>query len=288
MGACGPRLIGDMLWWWTALHDTSGIPMPTISESDLVIPALELIAAHPQGIGTSRLSSLLRRQLKPTGDDLLILAGRGDDRFSQKVRNLKSHDTLERRGLARFVNGRYYIMPAGQVLASECRDILHSLRGQGFTERQRQNALDNKNYKDIMIEEGELTISNNAIARRSALLKRMAIKHFADRNGSIACAGCGFRAEAAYGPDAQGMIEIHHTKPLFLRGGVGVRTSITAALRHVAPLCPNCHRVVHMDRGTLYAHFGVKTTRVAAFASVDKAKCETRAHFAAARRVAPQ
>jgi hypothetical protein len=69
-----------------------------------------------------------------------------------------------------------------------------------------------------------------------------------DRNGSIACAGCGFRAEAAYGPDTLGMIEIHHTKPLFLRGGVGLRTSIAAALRHVAPLCPNCHRVVHMDR----------------------------------------
>jgi hypothetical protein len=227
--------------------DISRIPMPTISESDLVIPALELIAAHPQGIGTSRLSSLLRRQLKPTGDDLLTLAGRGDDRFSQKVRNLKSHDTLERRGWARFVNGRYYITPAGQVLASEGREISRSLRGQGFTEKQRQNALD-KTYKDIMIEEGELTISNNAIARRSALLRRIAIKHFADRNESIACAGCGFRAESAYGPDAQGMIDIHHTKPLFLRGGVGLRTSIAAALRHVAPLCPNCHRVVHMDQ----------------------------------------
>jgi predicted HNH restriction endonuclease len=221
--------------------------MPTISESDLVIPALELIAAHPQGIGTSRLSSFLRRQLKPTGDDLLILAGRGDDRFSQKVRNLKSHDTLERRGWARFVNGRYYITPAGQVLASEGRDILRSLRAQGFTERQKQNALD-RNYQDILIEEGELTISNNLIARRSALLRRAALRHFTDRNGSIACAGCGFRAEVTYGPDTQGMIEIHHTKPLFLRTGMGLRTSLAVALRHVAPLCPNCHRVVHMDR----------------------------------------
>jgi hypothetical protein len=117
------------------------IPMPTFSESDLVIPALGVIAAHPHGIGTSRLSSLLRRELKPTGDDLLILVMRSDDKFSQKVRNLKSHNTFERRGLAKFVNGRYYITAAGQILASEGAEIFQSLRGQGFTESQRQAAL---------------------------------------------------------------------------------------------------------------------------------------------------
>ena len=42
--------------------------MPTFSESDLVIPALEIIAAHPDGIDTTGLLSLLRRQLKPTGE----------------------------------------------------------------------------------------------------------------------------------------------------------------------------------------------------------------------------
>ena len=52
--------------------------MPTFSESDLVLPALEVIAAHPNGIGTSRLLTLLRRELKPTGDDLEILGGRAD------------------------------------------------------------------------------------------------------------------------------------------------------------------------------------------------------------------
>jgi hypothetical protein len=50
--------------------------MPTFSEPDLVIPALEIIAAHPDGIGTSELLSLLRRQLQPAGEDLEILAGR--------------------------------------------------------------------------------------------------------------------------------------------------------------------------------------------------------------------
>jgi hypothetical protein len=221
--------------------------MPTFSESDLVIPALEIIAASPVGIGTSELSSILRRQLKPTGDDLEILAGRNDDKFSQKVRNLKSHDTLERRGLATFVNALYHITQAGEVLASEGAEVFRSLRGQGFGEAQRQSALE-RNYKNILIEEGELTVSNTAVARRSALLRREAIKHFADQDGSIECVGCGFRAERTYGPHTRGMIEIHHTEPLFIRSGVGWRTAIADALGLVIPLCPNCHRVVHRDR----------------------------------------
>ena len=189
----------------------------------------------------------MRRQLKPTGDDLEILAGRNDDKFSQKVRNLKSHDTLERRGLATFVNGLYHITQAGEVLASEGTEVFRSLRDQGFDEAQRQSALEG-NYKNIMIEEGELTVSNTAVARRSALLRREAIKHFADQDGSIECVGCGFRAERTYGLDNRGMIEIHHTQPLFLRSGVGWRMAIADALGLVVPLCPNCHRVVHRDR----------------------------------------
>ncbi len=221
--------------------------MPAYSEPDLVIPALQIIAAHPDGIGTSELSLLLRRQLKPTGDDLVMLAGRHDDKFSQKVRNLKSHDTLEKRGLASFIVGLYHITPAGRDLASEGSEVFQSLRDQGFNETQRQLALE-KNYKNILIEEGELTVSNKAVVRRSALLRREAIKHFADQDGSIACMGCGFRSERAYGPATRGMIEIHHTEPLFLRSGVGWRTAIADALEQVVPLCPNCHRVVHKDR----------------------------------------
>jgi hypothetical protein len=80
--------------------------MPTFSEPDLIIPALEIIAARPNGISTSELLRLLRRQLKPSGDDLEILANRSDDKFSQKVRNLNSHGTLEKRRLAIFKGGR--------------------------------------------------------------------------------------------------------------------------------------------------------------------------------------
>ena len=50
--------------------------MPIYWESDLVVPAAGIIAAHEDGIGTTELSRLLRSQLRPSGDDLTILAGR--------------------------------------------------------------------------------------------------------------------------------------------------------------------------------------------------------------------
>ena len=35
--------------------------------------------------------------MSPEGEDTIILANRSDDRFSQKVRNLRSHKTLEKK-----------------------------------------------------------------------------------------------------------------------------------------------------------------------------------------------
>jgi DNA end-binding protein Ku len=43
--------------------------------------------------------------------DATILADRNDDKFSQKVRNLKSHETLEKRGIATFKLRLYHITP---------------------------------------------------------------------------------------------------------------------------------------------------------------------------------
>src|SRR5262245_2938455 len=127
--------------------------MPVYSESDLVIPAVIIIAAHPEGITTTALSKQLRERLEPSGDDLTQLAGRNDDKFSQKVRNLKSHDTLEKKGLATFKNEKFFITSKGRNFAADGAEILQSLKTQGFTETERQSALD-KDYKDIVIEEG--------------------------------------------------------------------------------------------------------------------------------------
>jgi len=224
--------------------------MTVYSEADLVVPALEEIREHPAGTTTSELLAALRRTLRPTGDDLFLLEGRSDDRFSQKVRNLKSHDTLERRGHATFTNGKYFVTHAGLNLINAGKGVMRSLAQQGFSQRQRQRVQD-RNFDAVVIEEGQHENVSTRVSRRSALLRKAAVKHFTDSTGSIPCKACGFRAELIYGPDRKGLIEIHHLQPLFLSGGASRGISIRVALRDVAPLCPNCHRIVHSKPGTV-------------------------------------
>ncbi len=221
--------------------------MAIYSETDLVVPALEIIDRRPDGITTTELQSELRASLRPSGDDLTLLASRGDDKFSQKVRNLKSHNTLERKGFATFNNGRYKITAMGETIARSGKAVMAALSDQGFPENQKSEALD-RGFEDIAIEEGSRVEVSGAILKRSRILRKMAVAHFSDVNGSISCRGCGFVAENIYGAGARGLIEIHHLKPLFLRKGRQVRAAVRDALRYVVPLCPNCHRVDHWDK----------------------------------------
>src|SRR5258706_16231237 len=70
--------------------------MARISESDLILPALYIINQYPD-VTTTDLSMELRNIFHPIGEDAEILHGRSDDKFSQIVRNLVSHHTLDQR-----------------------------------------------------------------------------------------------------------------------------------------------------------------------------------------------
>ena len=92
-----------------------------IGERDLVPHALRLLdqpAHRAAGLTMGELDRLLREVVHPTGENLAWLEGRFDDRFSQKVRNLRCHRTLERAGLAVFQGdgrgGRFMITEAGR------------------------------------------------------------------------------------------------------------------------------------------------------------------------------
>ena len=87
--------------------------MTKFSEGDLIIESLKIIKSYPQGIETKDLLQILRLALDPSGEDLEVLSGRSDDKFSQKVRNLKSHKTLENKGFAKFLENRFYITDDG-------------------------------------------------------------------------------------------------------------------------------------------------------------------------------
>lgn len=70
--------------------------MSNYSEPELVVPTLELLAKHPGGLTTTDIIKGLTDVLKPDGADAEILANRRDSHFSQKVRNLVSHRTMQR------------------------------------------------------------------------------------------------------------------------------------------------------------------------------------------------
>lgn len=71
-------------------------------ERDLILPALEIMSQRGGSVTTRDLIVELRARLQPSGEDLRILDGRTDDKFSQIVRNLRSHKTFERLGIARY------------------------------------------------------------------------------------------------------------------------------------------------------------------------------------------
>lgn len=79
--------------------------MSNYSESELVLPTLELLAASPSGLTTSELIAKLTDRFNPDGPDAEILANRQDTHFSQKVRNLVSHRTMQRGDLWSYDEG---------------------------------------------------------------------------------------------------------------------------------------------------------------------------------------
>lgn len=91
-------------------------------ESDLVVPALAVIARFRDGVSVSELGPLIRLTIRPDADDLAPLASGRGDRLSQKIRNLVSHRTLEKQGLARFVSGapagRFFITRKGEAVVA--------------------------------------------------------------------------------------------------------------------------------------------------------------------------
>ena len=87
--------------------------MTNYSEKQLVEPSLRIIANHKNGITTQKLIEKLRLILKPNGEDTLILSNRADDKFSQKVRNLKSHKSLEKDNWVKFKEDKYFITDIG-------------------------------------------------------------------------------------------------------------------------------------------------------------------------------
>jgi len=239
--------------------------MQRIKERDLVIPALVTIRNNP-GINTSELIKQLQNYLKPSGKDNEKIENRNDTYFSQKVRNLKSHDTLSEFTDYDAEKG-WFINPKGKEYLSSNKEkvkafedlLIKNFEYHTIIEFLQQNtsssttSIEEDGFRyfdeDEEIEEGNVQYSRIKTRTRSAKLRREAIKHFKDSEGKIQCSICGFDFEDKYGTLGKGFIEIHHKKPIYTYSDQDQKQMVSEILNNLMPVCPNCHRMIHrMDK----------------------------------------
>jgi len=232
-----------------------------ITETELILPALHLMSLNGGGITTSELIKRLREIMRPTGEDLEQLAGRADDKFSQKVRNLRAHHTFERYGYAAYkgaAGGCVEISEQGKEHLKQNLPILKYLLTNDFAYEDLTKNLrkveDNKNKKkievfdeNIIIQEGNKQRTEIASYERSTILRNYAISYFT-KGGKIGCGCCSFNFEDFYGSKiGKGFIEIHHTKPIFKYESEDIKVTLKDAVKNLAPVCSNCHRMIHRN-----------------------------------------
>src|SRR5207247_6606937 len=89
---------------------------------------------------------------------------------------------------------------------------------------------------DEEFEEGAATQVLLTRYERDPVARERCIKHY-----GTTCIVCGVSLAERYGPEVDGLIHVHHLKPL---ASVGTG-SIVNPLRDLRPVCPNCHSVIH-------------------------------------------
>lgn len=85
--------------------------MTIFNEKEILIASINqlLKLESNTGISISELTNALRISLMPTGEDLITLKGRKDDKFSQKVRNLVSHKRFEETKAIVLKDNKFYV-----------------------------------------------------------------------------------------------------------------------------------------------------------------------------------
>ena len=233
-----------------------------ISEKDLVLPALFLMSVR--GVrNTSDLIKELAELLQPSGKDIEILAERKDTKFSQKVRNLVCHDTWLKLGYATCDQSQkpslHKITEKGNVYLSKNMEAIDYLLSNNFSYEDIKKSFNDivkaaeKGQKvitydeNLVITEGMRKKRNITLYERSSKLRNIALEYYTVA-GHIKCYACVFDFYNFYGKIGKGFIEIHHIRPIFRHGGEEKRIFLERALKNTAPVCSNCHRVIHRNK----------------------------------------
>lgn len=240
--------------------------MTRITERELILPTLYLIRRFGE-LSTTDLINQLTDIFQPSGEDAEILAGRNDTKFSQIVRNLVAHHTIDQYGLKyvhyeRRDNGYHRITKLGEEFLLDNHDNLIALFENRFAYPELLEGLntihegiEDQNKKVIILDEhpevieGRRKFISTRVIERSSQLRNSAIEYYS-HDGHIECDACNFDFWDFYGNLGRNFIEIHHIRPVCEYQGEE-RFSLEDALQLVAPLCSNCHRMVHRTRGMI-------------------------------------
>ncbi|WP_185043310.1 HNH endonuclease [Pseudomonas protegens] len=92
-------------------------------------------------------------------------------------------------------------------------------------------------------EEGKVLTRVHRVRERDKKIVKRKKEEALKQHGALQCEACGFNFSQTYGADVEGVIDIHHTKPLHT-----LQPGDKTKLSDLALLCANCHRVVHSQR----------------------------------------
>ena len=84
-------------------------------------------------------------------------------------------------------------------------------------------------------------VTVNRYERKARLRNACIAFHRSQNAGALKCVSCDFDFEATYGELGAGFIHIHHIDPL----GNRQEERLVDPKKHLIPLCPNCHAMVH-------------------------------------------
>lgn len=235
--------------------------MARIPESALVLPTLYLLSLNDKGfIATSDLIEQLIDILQPTDEDMEMSASRPDSKFSQTVRNLKSHRKLDKMGFAESTNDGFRINQQGLDYVQDNMEEINYLINADFTfqDKQRDIAVIEKEKQNgkkpiffdenSVVQEGAKKIIQTKVYQRSSKLRDASIHKFIEKNGKLFCEVCGFDFEKEYGELGKDYIEAHHKKPIYHYEGENTESFIYDSVKNIAMLCANCHKMVHRRR----------------------------------------
>lgn len=229
------------------------------TESELILPALKFLSKAKRPVPTTDLIRHLQNIMKPTGHDAQIILGRKDSYFSQKVRNLKSHDSLAKLHLARYKKNRWWITDTGLRFLNTNVDAIQSMIDQGFKPKQISRD-DEFDYSKLVIEEGTLTVREIKTRKRSDKLKAIAVTTFKkNHHGKVFCTVCSFSFLSVYGEHGRDFIEAHHAEPIHEKDMRGEKHFLRNILPKVALVCANCHRIIHRKKGQMLSIEDIKT-----------------------------